>query len=92
MDTKGFGLRTSAACVAHSVHSPRAIVGDNIGHVLVRGIDDRGKDLIIAREYISRGLAGRAAELVNLDLGPRTDREIFEGRQREIMQERLVVR
>ncbi len=58
-------------------------------HVLARGIDDRGKDLIIAREYISRGLAARAAELVNLDLGPRTDHEIFAARQREIAQERL---
>lgn len=58
-------------------------------HVLVRGIDDRGKDLIIAREYISRGLAARATELVNLDLGPRTDREIYEARRREIAQERL---
>jgi len=58
-------------------------------HVLVRGVDDRGKDLIIAREYISHGLAGRAAELVNLDLGPRTDREIFEAQKAEIRQERL---
>ncbi|MET3711741.1 type IV secretory pathway VirD2 relaxase [Sphingomonas trueperi] len=58
-------------------------------HVLVRGVDDRGQDLIIAREYISRGLAARAVELVNLDLGPRTDREIFEGRQREVGQERF---
>ncbi|MBW4332390.1 DUF3363 domain-containing protein, partial [Stakelama sp. CBK3Z-3] len=58
-------------------------------HILLRGVDDRGKDLIIAREYISRGLAARAAELVNLDLGPRTDREILEVRQREITQERF---
>jgi type IV secretory pathway VirD2 relaxase len=58
-------------------------------HVLVRGIDDSGKDLIIAREYISRGLAGRATELVNLDLGPRTDREIFEAQKAEITQERF---
>ncbi|PVX31351.1 relaxase/mobilization nuclease RlxS [Sphingomonas pokkalii] len=58
-------------------------------HVLVRGVDDRGQDLIIAREYISRGLAARAAELVNVDLGPRTDREIFEGREREVGQERF---
>ncbi|QDX25217.1 DUF3363 domain-containing protein [Sphingomonas suaedae] len=58
-------------------------------HVLVRGVDDHGKDLIIAREYIGRGLAARAAELVNLDLGPRTDREILEARQREIAQERF---
>ncbi|WHU03672.1 relaxase/mobilization nuclease RlxS [Sphingomonas sp. NIBR02145] len=58
-------------------------------HVLVRGKDDRGKDLIIAREYITRGLAERAAELVNLDLGPRTDREIRVAREREITQERF---
>lgn len=58
-------------------------------HVLVRGIDDRGKDLVIARDYLSRGLAGRAAELVNLDLGPRTDREIEQARQREVAQERF---
>lgn len=58
-------------------------------HVLVRGVDDRGKDLIIARQYISHGLAARAAELVNLDLGPRTDREILEARRREITQERF---
>jgi len=58
-------------------------------HVLVRGVDDRGKDLIIAREYISRGLASRAAELVNLDLGPRSDREILDARRREVRQERF---
>lgn len=58
-------------------------------HVLVRGVDERDKDLIIAREYISRGLAGRAAELVNLDLGPRSDREILVARQREVTQERF---
>lgn len=58
-------------------------------HVLVRGVDDRGKDLIIAREYISHGLAQRAVELVNLDLGPRTDREIADARRREITQERF---
>jgi type IV secretory pathway VirD2 relaxase len=58
-------------------------------HVLVRGIDERGQNLIIAREYMSRGLAMRATELVNLDLGPRTDREILEASRREIDQERF---
>jgi type IV secretory pathway VirD2 relaxase len=58
-------------------------------HVLVRGIDERGQNLIIAREYMSRGLAMRAAELVNLDLGPRTDREILDASRREIDQERF---
>ena len=58
-------------------------------HVIVRGKDDRGKDLIIAREYLTQGLRERAAELVNLDLGPRTEREIFRSELREVEQERL---
>jgi len=58
-------------------------------HLIVRGKDDRGKDLIIAREYLTQGLRERAAELVNLDLGPRTGREIFRSELREVEQERL---
>src|SRR3546814_20362799 len=44
-------------------------------HIIVRGKDQRGKDLIIARDYISHGLRERAGELVDLDLGPRPDDE-----------------
>jgi type IV secretory pathway VirD2 relaxase len=58
-------------------------------HILVRGTDDRDKDLIIAREYITHGLRQRAADLVNLDLGPRTHREIMRSNLREIGQERF---
>jgi len=58
-------------------------------HILVRGKDGLGKDLIIAREYITQGFRQRAAELVNLDLGPRTDREIMRSNLREIGQERF---
>ncbi|HEX5259621.1 MAG TPA: relaxase/mobilization nuclease RlxS [Sphingomicrobium sp.] len=58
-------------------------------HILVRGKDDQGKDLIIAREYITKGLRQRAVDLVNLDLGPRTNREIMRGNLREISQERF---
>jgi type IV secretory pathway VirD2 relaxase len=45
-------------------------------HILVRGKDDTGRDLVIAPTYISTGIRERAAELVSLDLGPRTDNEI----------------
>jgi hypothetical protein len=45
-------------------------------HIMLRGVDDAGQNLIIAREYISHGIRERAAELVTLDLGPRTDQEI----------------
>lgn len=58
-------------------------------HVIVRGKDDRGRDLVIARDYISHGLRERAAELVDLDLGPRTMRAIKDRLRAEVEQERL---
>lgn len=58
-------------------------------HIIVRGKDDCGKDLIIAREYITHGMRERAGELVDLDLGPRTN-DVIEARLRgEVEQERL---
>lgn len=58
-------------------------------HIIVRGKDDRGENLVIARDYISSGLRERAAELVSLDLGPRTDREIERRLRQEMEQERF---
>lgn len=58
-------------------------------HVIVRGKDARGRDLVIARDYISHGLRERACELVDLDLGPRTDRAIEQRLRAEVEQERL---
>jgi type IV secretory pathway VirD2 relaxase len=58
-------------------------------HVVLRGVDDTGKDLVIAREYISRGIATRAAEIVNLDLGPRSYEEIVRAARREMDAERF---
>ncbi|TPG21771.1 DUF3363 domain-containing protein [Sphingomonas koreensis] len=58
-------------------------------HIVVRGKDDRGKDLIIARDYISHGMRERACELVDLDLGPRSDRDIERRLRADIGQERL---
>jgi hypothetical protein len=63
--------------------------GNPHSHVLVRGKDELGKDLVIARDYLSQGLRERAAELVNLDLGPRSDREIAAAHRKEIAQERF---
>ncbi|MDF1719239.1 MAG: relaxase/mobilization nuclease RlxS, partial [Minwuia sp.] len=58
-------------------------------HIMLRGRDDKGHDLIIARDYITTGMRERAAELVSLDLGPRTDREIENRLRHEVEQERL---
>lgn len=58
-------------------------------HIILRGKDDGHRDLVIAREYITKGLRERAAELVTLDLGPRSDLEIENRLRNEVEQERL---
>jgi type IV secretory pathway VirD2 relaxase len=58
-------------------------------HIVLRGVDDSGQNLIIAREYLSHGLRERASELVTLDLGPRTDQEIEARLRHDVDQERL---
>lgn len=57
-------------------------------HIVVRGRDDTGKDLIIAGDYIALGFRQRAAELATEWLGPRTELEIRRTLQREVEQER----
>jgi type IV secretory pathway VirD2 relaxase len=41
-------------------------------HVIVRGKGHDGRDLVIARDYISHGLCARAGHLATLELGPRS--------------------
>jgi len=57
-------------------------------HIVLRGKDDRGKDLIISRDYIAQGMRERAAELATEWLGPRTELEIQQSLRREVDQER----
>lgn len=57
-------------------------------HIVLRGRDDTGKDLIIASDYIAHGFRHRAAELATEWLGPRTELEIQQTLQREVEQER----
>ncbi len=57
-------------------------------HVVLRGKDDGGRDLIIARDYIAEGMRRRAAELATEWLGPRTELEIQQSMAREVEQER----
>jgi len=53
-------------------------------HVLVRGVADDGADLVISRDYISRGLRVRAEELAGLELGPRSERAIRASLEQEV--------
>jgi type IV secretory pathway VirD2 relaxase len=57
-------------------------------HILLRGRADDGRDLVIARDYIAHGLRARAEELVGLELGPRSAREIVSDLERQVKAER----
>lgn len=57
-------------------------------HILVRGRGDDGRDLVVSRDYISRGLRGRAAERVTLELGPRSEIEIRSALDQDVGAER----
>ncbi|MDP3458655.1 MAG: DUF3363 domain-containing protein [Hyphomonas sp.] len=61
-------------------------------HIVIRGKDADGKDLIISPEYIKQGLASRAQDIVTERLGPRRDLEIAQAQQREVALERFTGR
>jgi type IV secretory pathway VirD2 relaxase len=58
-------------------------------HVVIRGKDDQGKDLVMARDYIAHGVRARAQSLVTLELGPETQLERMQKLFNEVGQERL---
>jgi type IV secretory pathway VirD2 relaxase len=58
-------------------------------HVLIRGVADDGRDLVIDPDYITKGLRQRAERLVSLELGPRSPQEIAASLDREVHAERF---
>ncbi|GFE94720.1 relaxase/mobilization nuclease domain-containing protein [Acetobacter persici] len=76
------GTRLDWAAVSHwNTDNPHV-------HLLVRGVDQAGADLVIARDYISHGLRSRAEDLVSLELGPRAEHEIETALRRDVTAER----
>jgi type IV secretory pathway VirD2 relaxase len=57
-------------------------------HVLIRGRADDGRDLVVSRDYISRGFRARAEERATLELGLRSDQEIRSALEKEVEAER----
>jgi type IV secretory pathway VirD2 relaxase len=53
-------------------------------HLLIRGKTDDGRDLVISRDYISRGIRARAEELITIELGPRSEHEVRSALEREV--------
>jgi type IV secretory pathway VirD2 relaxase len=58
-------------------------------HIVVRGKDDRGRDLVIARDYISYGMRARAGELVARELGPESELDQLRKFEQEVGAERF---
>lgn len=57
-------------------------------HIVVRGKDDRGVDLVIARDYMSHGIRERARELITLELGPEIEGDFARKLDQEIEADR----
>jgi type IV secretory pathway VirD2 relaxase len=58
-------------------------------HIVIRGRDDQGKDLVMARDYIGHGVRARAQSLITLGLGPESEVERRQKLFNEVGQERL---
>jgi type IV secretory pathway VirD2 relaxase len=58
-------------------------------HVVIRGRDDQGRDLVIARDYIGHGVRARAQTLMTLELGPESGLERLQKLASEVEQERF---
>ena len=58
-------------------------------HVVIRGRDDQGRDLVIARDYIGHGVRARAQGLMTLELGPESEVERLQKLASEVEQERF---
>lgn len=58
-------------------------------HIVIRGKDDTGNDLVIAKDYMSHGFRQRARELVTLELGPEPEYDMRLKLSREVQAERF---
>lgn len=58
-------------------------------HVLIRGIDERGADLVINRDYVANGFRQNAQDIATQHLGPRLESDIEKERTRNITADRF---
>src|SRR5690606_8758462 len=58
-------------------------------HVIVRGKDDLGENLVINGDYLAHGIRERASALVTLELGPVSEREQTRKLAAEVEQDRF---
>lgn len=85
MKTVEADLGTSLDWVAVNHHN----TGHPHVHVIVRGKDDLGQDLVVNGDYLVHGIRERASELATLELGPVTEIDQRRKLVAEIDQDRL---
>jgi type IV secretory pathway VirD2 relaxase len=56
-------------------------------HLLIRGVREDGHLLQLDRDYVSRGIRELSQELIERELGPRTEREVLLSREQVIERE-----
>jgi type IV secretory pathway VirD2 relaxase len=78
-------LETKLDWVAVDHHN----TGHSHTHVVIRGKDDQGHDLIMARDYVTHGIRQRASELLTLELGPEDEFEQQLKLTREVGEDRF---
>jgi type IV secretory pathway VirD2 relaxase len=81
--TQDLGTRLEWMAVAHyNTDNPHV-------HVILRGIDERGADLVISRQYISQHFRERAQEIATRELGLRVEQELENERAAELTANRI---
>ena len=60
-------------------------------HIVIRGRDDKGQDLVMAPDYLNYGIRARARALVSLELGPESEMEQLRKLVNQVAQERFTV-
>ena len=58
-------------------------------HLVIRGVTDKGGDLVISRQYLSHGMRHAAEDLATSRLGYRTAQEIEQSLKRDLTAERF---
>ena len=59
-------------------------------HLVIKGTEQNGKDLIIKSDYITHGIRFRSSDLLTLELGPRSELSIIKARKRALLQDRAI--
>jgi hypothetical protein len=71
-----------AAAVHYDTEHPHA-------HILIRGLDEDGKDVSFSRDTIKFGMRGQASRLATMELGSRTEQEIARQKQKDLSAARV---